>query len=288
MAQGMVKMGTVIHNNPYGIDKKTLVTGGCSFSVDGCWPTQLAYGLDMEYMIAGQSGAGNEFIMTATLFNISNLLAEGKDPEDLLVGVMWSGADRITHHFIDAEENRLGDCAGAWGKISDESGDYITFAPSQVKQSRQDINTGKNRYADLGDFILNELYATDVQRVLHTLKSIFTLQEYLKRHEIQYFFMRYTEDAFLQWIFDRDDTPSSGLGWEHDDIKWWVKLIDWDKFIEGGMYQWCYDHADRPFVEEKKFGWEPTRNSPQHPSHPQHQQYTEQVIIPYLKENGYV
>ena len=70
MAQ--VKMRSVIDNNPYGIDKKTLVTGGCSFSVDGCWPTQLAYGLDMEYMIAGQSGAGNEFIMTATLFNISN------------------------------------------------------------------------------------------------------------------------------------------------------------------------------------------------------------------------
>ena len=54
------------------------------------------------------------------------------------------------------------------------------------------------------------------------------------------------------------------------------------------MYQWCYDHADRPFVEEKKFGWEPTRQNPQHPSHPQHKQYTEQVIIPYLKENGYV
>ena len=76
---------------------KTVITCGCSFSDTAwrkTWPHWLAkYFPDAEHVSAGLSAAGNGYISRTAIYHVTQALKRFA-PEQILVGVMWSGRDR--------------------------------------------------------------------------------------------------------------------------------------------------------------------------------------------------
>ena len=89
---------------------KVFISGGCSYSQlrtrDTSWPVWMVKALNPEKIsYSGQGSQGNEFISRSVISAVEIALSEGYDPKDILVGVMWSGCDRMNHYSEDLESN---------------------------------------------------------------------------------------------------------------------------------------------------------------------------------------
>ena len=62
----------------------------------------------------------------------------------------------------------------------------------------------------------------------------------------------------------------------NENIKWLYKLINWDKFISTGMYEWC---KEENLLQE---------HDDKHPSEEGHKKYTEQFIEPHLNARSII
>ena len=87
---------------------KVLVTAGCSYSQlktrDTSWPVHLSKLLKPEHVgYLGQGAAGNEFISRSVISSVQSALDQGTKPEDILVGIIWSGCDRM-HYYSETPE----------------------------------------------------------------------------------------------------------------------------------------------------------------------------------------
>lgn len=84
---------------------KHLITSGCSLSdnVDMRWPHFLAAQLGVRLYNFGYGSSGNDHIVNSSIFQANKLLAEGIDPKDIGIIVMWSGMER-EGHFISRGE----------------------------------------------------------------------------------------------------------------------------------------------------------------------------------------
>lgn len=87
-------------------NRKTLVASGCSFTFEPWnWPTFLSNELNMDLINVGMASQGNGLISKKAIYIVDSLLNDGKNPEDILVGIMWSGPDR--HEFYTSDTSRL-------------------------------------------------------------------------------------------------------------------------------------------------------------------------------------
>ena len=102
-----------IENNT---SKKLLITSGCSFSecihyenpaFKKNWPIHLAESLKefgyTEHISLGLPSQGNGLISRGIIYNVIEALKKYK-PEDILVGVMWSGSNRHDYRCQNPEE----------------------------------------------------------------------------------------------------------------------------------------------------------------------------------------
>ncbi len=113
---------------------KLLITGGCSFSqVQGqpdpnldedkkvwpncTWPLHLEEALKPEFHThTGMSAAGNEIISQRIINKVNKALKDGFSPNDMLVGIMWSAADRFSLMSSNFKKNihNLSHCHGRY------------------------------------------------------------------------------------------------------------------------------------------------------------------------------
>ena len=81
---------------------KHIITSGCSFSdqvTKFTWPHQIEslYGANCIHM--GLGSQGNSLIARKALYAVQEIINQGVEPEDILVGIMWSGPDRHDSYF---------------------------------------------------------------------------------------------------------------------------------------------------------------------------------------------
>ena len=74
-----------------------LITGGCSYSqinnTDTVWCKHLQESLGFRFVAhLGHGAAGNAIISRKIISKVLEVIEEGHKPEDILVGIMWSGA----------------------------------------------------------------------------------------------------------------------------------------------------------------------------------------------------
>lgn len=106
-----------------------------------------------------------------------------------------------------------------------------------------------------------------------TCEHILRMQWFLQRNNIKYFMTTYTSEVLPD------------ICKTHPDIKYLYDQIDQSYFLPvQGEYEWCRDFSNLPFP---KFDGESQRGDWKHPSWPQHRAFTEQVIVPFLKQKGY-
>ena len=222
-----------------------LIAGGCSFTTtEGInnknWPLYAAKQLECDLYNTAATSQGNGLIAARLIHGIHDLLLQGVSPESMLVGIVWSGVDRMEffhahagppianesfiRRFLHSDER--GDC---YPSIADEHG-YWEIANAFFDTPRSTL--------------WYENFHNDVGSVIRTYEKIHWVQCFLENHNIDYFMSTYT-NYVLEHGFD-----------DNEYVKWIRDSINYDKFLpdrslhetfnpdaEGHMYG-VMDHPD--------------------------------------------
>lgn len=238
---------------------KTLVTGGCSFSElsgahYGTWPTHLSQLLpDYQHIATGVGSQGNGLISRRIIYTVTEVL-KTTAPEDILVGIMWSGPDRYDFFKENVKFNSNIDTwvENPTGFVKDADKNWIIVNHSW-----------RNEFA-------KKYYSTfhsTVGSVIYTYEHILRVQWFLKLHGIRCFMTAYTSEVLHNWYI------------EHHEVKYLRDQIDLDQFLPvRGEEDWCRDDSGIPFDNPGDF----------HPNKKQHKAFTDLVIVPFLQNKNYI
>jgi|DEB0MinimDraft_4_1074332.scaffolds.fasta_scaffold10178_2 hypothetical protein len=240
---------------------KHLVTSGCSFTetrsnIVTSWAKHLAKELDLELHNYAYSSMGNSLIARQAIYGVEKLL-ETNSPEDILVGIMWSGADRGDYFDQDV---RL----GAMNGIDSCLENPISFV-EENKGNWIIQNAGWNHPSSN---LWYKHFWNPLGGLINTLEKVMWTQNYLDSKGVKYFMSTYSNKACPL------DTDNINLNWMRNSL-------DLSKFCDFGMYEWCRDHGEVGFTREFE-------GDVAHPNSKQHLEYTNKVIIPYLKQYDYI
>ena len=200
------------------IRRKILITGGCSFSDSWNLPdskylyrrTWVNYIKEKynfkKYVHMGNPASGNELIAERIVYALQTLLDKGYLPDDLYVGVMWSGIER-KELFVSTQEtdkySELDDSVRREGENTLMMSHYSNVF-SNTKGMRPGIVNVPNGYLKSGGLpYKDDWWKTKPQRdyfnlwydnfysvekqFIDTLKSILLVQTFCERHNIKYF-----------------------------------------------------------------------------------------------------
>tara|TARA_Y100000994_G_scaffold225140_1_gene207294 strand:- start:2113 stop:2949 length:837 start_codon:yes stop_codon:yes gene_type:complete len=254
----------------YQDSKNYLLVGGCSFTdtmvCDKSWANYTAEGLDIGLINTAMSGTGNESIFNTVLNHLHRMIEMGYPTDSIIVGVMWTDSSRL-----DLWRNEDSFYGRSIVKKEDghKHGKWVTWAGGYKHGGP--MNKRNKDFIRIGDILYADIYTEPFLYMRNTLKNILLLQEFLKRNNIKYFFDKYTYRALGLTHPD----------WRHPEIRTLLELIDFDKFISDGEYEWCFNNTDLPFLEEKD-GQERNIYTAMHPTSEQHKLYAEKVVIPYI------
>ena len=231
------------------MDKRILITSGCSFSTLGqtyrqSWIDYIQKKYDFKrYVHMGNPASGNELIAERVIYALQTLLDSGKSANDLYLGVMWSGIER-KELFVSPEETKkyseLDDSVRREGEntlvMSNRSNVF-----SNTKGVRPRIVNVPNGYLKSGGLPYQEVwwrnksqrdyfnlwydnfYSVEKQ-FIDTLKSILLVQTFCERHNIKYFM------SVWQNIFNaknpQGDLPPKSYGDECVESRFQPKFVD--------------------------------------------------------------
>jgi hypothetical protein len=239
---------------------KILITGGCSFSecmYNATWPRHLEDALSVYRLASTAVGSqGNGLISRKIIYQVSKLLASRR-AEDLLVGIMWSGPDRHDYYIHDTNTAPIVLKEDSAMKnpirfIHKTEGSWTMISPGWR------MPASVNYYANFHDSIGHYIY---------TLEHILRTQWFLKSMGVKYFMTTYTGEVLPDIVKTQTDT------------KHLYELVDTGAFLPViGEYEWCRDYSGLEF---------PIPND-KHPSVEQHQAFTQQIILPFLKEKNLI
>jgi hypothetical protein len=240
-------------------NKKTLLVSGCSFTFEPWnWPTFVCNEMDYNLINVGMASSGNGLIGKKVIYQIDKLL-KTQQPEDIIVGVMWSGVDR--HDFYTDDSKRLSNING-WienpTNVVDGRKNWV------ITNYMWDIPQAKIWYENLHTY---------VGAMLMTIQNILMVQWYLERKGIKYFMSLYMD------IFHSNgaDTLIS-----HPEIKYLFNMVDFSKFLPvGGCYEWVKENYDE-LGFDGHVGYE---HRGIHPTEFGHIKFAEEVVVPFIKQN---
>jgi len=230
---------------------KILLTGGCSFTAsDDCWPRHLKDILNVKLLNVGMVSQGNGLISRTVIYNIDKLLNEYK-PEEILVGVMWSGIDRYDYYTYSTENT------SNWGNFKPENNVQIPTNIIEGNYNWQIINPHWNSNEVK---MYYEYFHTSIFATIMTIEHILRVQWYLEKLNIKYFMSTYMD------LYDSNLI-------NHPEISYLYKQIDFSKFLPvKGCYEWVEENfGDREFYIN-------------HPTQFAHKQFVNKVIVPFIKE----
>ena len=228
-----------------------LITSGCSFSDnangDLSWPNFVAETLNVEHTQLATGALGNGLISRKLIHEVST--AENK--RDLLVGIMWSGPDRLDAYTEDGAFSNRNDENHSWrGQTvfpAHDTGGWVQMYPG---------------WPNLYSVEYYKTYSNTTWNTIQTYEHIIRTQMFLEKHNVQYFMMPYM-DHVLEL---KGSTPSLRHLWNE---------INFDTFATTqGCLEWVIE-AYGPLEEKQS-----------HPRSFQHEEYVDKVILPYLKERG--
>ena len=273
------------------MSNKVLVTSGCSFTADKpTWAHYLAERLNIKHHNVAMSGAGNHIISSEVIKRVESLLSWNIKPEDIIVGIQWSGLFRFDLvidknlnttierpvHLANGQEDR------AWPAPQDTANAWVMTAGS----------TKKGFWPSYYQLISKE------QAFLQTMEHILRVQWYLKSKNIKYFMFNgwdiFTDGTTANLYNDVTSKPNQFTDKVYDssnhqlistNCKWFgdlFEMIDFDYFWThnsattkmGGMIQWLREtqHAGSVFRSSTDF----------HPSSKSHQVFANDVLMEFI------
>ena len=293
------------------------ISGGCSYSQvpkdgvgtiappDITWPVhvQKAFGLaqhEVDHTAIGASG--NKIISRRVIHRVLKAL-KTHNPEDLLVGILWSGCDR--HSVMLRENPRTYDkCT----KLQSIPHTYAEFLKEKDVRGAQMVSTNFNTPLTIGDdtqynhYILNPHWEDELTvtyyndfvdalgSIVQTCEDILRTEWFLKKHNIKYFMAEYDFDTFFYGgipdhyaeiaNYDKDclalrcNAQKYKCDVYDPDIKYLYDMIDKDYWLP-------IDNLGSWVKNVSKFDFRDPEDP--HPSTEHHIDFTNQIILPFLK-----
>jgi len=238
---------------------KLIISAGCSFTqvpnTFENWPKHLSSELNIEPLYLGQGAAGNGIIANKLICNVEKSLLQYNSHE-ILVGVMWSGPDRHEIYHTDYfPHNKFGGVEDYRNplRISKDHKDYNWY----LLQSNFDDISSKLWYAHFHD---------DIGAIISTIKNILLVQWYLTCKNIKYFMTTYAPQTLPNEIISLEDVQS------------FYNLIDLTKFLPvNNALDWMMNCGKWHKNEEDG-----------HPPTEANIEFVNKIIIPHLKNVGYI
>jgi len=243
---------------------KILVAAGCSFtqfhldSIEENWPVSLGKELNYHTFYEGAGAAGNDFICRRLIHRLINCLKE-YNPEDILVGVMWSGVTRksvilqntgYSFKFFNGNAHFQNP-----NNIAEECNHYFLHPYWDDELSTAYY---KHFFDELGSYV-------------YTIENILKAQWFLKLNKIKYFFTTHHESSF----------DGSNFKQYHDnpEVKYLLDEIDFSNFLPiSNMDDWNRNESGFTYHDR----------NPDHPTPEMSRKFTETIILPHLKSKGYI
>jgi hypothetical protein len=179
-------------------------------------------------------------------------VAENK--EDLLVGVMWSGPDRMDAYTKDPHFSSRNDENSSWREQTvfpkDDPGGWVQMYPGWP-----------NKYS----VEYYKTYSNNVWNTIQTYEHIIRTQLFLEKHNVKYFMMPYMDHVLEQ----KGNHPSLRHLWNEINLKTFITT--------DGCLEWCKEKSGIPFVSGQT-----------HPNREQHEMYVDQVILPHLAVKNFI
>ena len=248
---------------------KYFVSGGCSFSEcitapTHTWPAHLKEMLpDYKHISRGMGSAGNGLISRRVIYSVVELL-KYHSPDDMLVGIMWSGPSRHDYYSTVIPAHFVGTTSINTGKKM-----FGMENPTNVANKNNWVILNHHWTTTLFPYAEQyyKYFYDPIGSRIYTYEHILRTQWFLKLHGIKYFMSTYTGEVFPE--YEQENT----------DVSYLLAQIDREKFLPViGEYEWCRDYSGLLFPA----------NGGIHPSQAQHKLFVEQVVWPFLKIKNYV
>ena len=247
-----------------------LITSGCSFSETHSthfesWPEHLLKLLPKYSLISkGLASQGNGLISRGIIYEVSKKLKDGVPAKDILVGVQWSGPDRMDFLFDDPQyaKHKLARDAGMFDKNEYTNWDGWMENPTGF------IEDDKNWViASLGWKLGRryfELWHSRDQGSIYTLEHILRVQWFLEKHNIKYFMTTMNSKVL-------DKNSSLRISHLYDQI-------DFSRFLPiDGMLE---------FSRERETDDAPMHPDKVHPGPKHYEKLVEEIILPFLEKKN--
>lgn len=238
---------------------KRLVVSGCSFTFENWnWPTYTAQSLSTELTNVGMGSQGNGIIARKLIFALKQLL-KTENPENIIVGVMWSGVDRHDE-YISVKGHHTAPNMSKWRNVNGFMENPTSITAHDYRKNWVIMNP---HWEDEYSTTWYRTFHSYVGSWVKTLESILLVQYFCKEKGIEYFMTTYM-DIFKD--FDKNDL----------DLSYLYEEIDFEKFIPiSGCYEWVKQNCGKEGLPEG-YGIHPTPYG--------HQKFNEDVIIPFLRD----
>jgi len=253
----------MIHNKV--MNPKLLITAGCSFSQvpesDVTWPVHLSEYINCETLYLGRGAAGNGIISRNVIYNTLQALKKYK-PEELLVCILWSGANRhevyLSKHFgKDILDTTIID----YGEDHDELSN-----PTKIVKHKNFYLVNAH-WDDKLSQTFYKYFHDEIGSYIFTLEHILRVQWFLKLNKIKYFMSAYHFDVL----------PNDPFHLQHSDINYLYNQIDFSEWLSvKNMYEYCSTTGL------------PKKNRVRHPTTEMHKAFTNNIILPHLISKGYI
>jgi len=229
-----------------------LVTGGCSFTTTKLgsynWPIYLTDALGTQLVDTAHSSQGNAQIARQIVHAVTDLLNNGVDTSDIMVGIVWSGLQRTDFFrtdITDPDFRMHPDVSSApvvnMGEITD--GCWLILNPGFTGPYAE------NYY--------RTYHSNNEQGAILSFEKMHWIQTFLEYHNIDYFMSTYTDEVFDHELDNINVTSIQ-------------QLINTDKFLPiSSYYRFAFD----------------TALGSQHPDSKQSRQFVNDVILPFIGKN---
>jgi hypothetical protein len=240
--------------NPF----KFFIASGCSFTANRCWPYHLNSNLKFQdYVNYGLISSGNGRISRSIIYGVDKALRTYQ-PEDILVGIMWSSFSRHDIFKENVDESKIWQHSNGVNPTNFVDGadkNWILIHSGQ--EDTYSTNYYKYFYDDINDIIL-------------TLEHILRVQWYLGSKGIKYFMT-----TFSKGVLPNEKEKNNV------NVRYLYDMVDWSKFLPiPSCLEWVENCSVAMEPRELQVAFEF-----RHPSDQQHRLFAEDVIAPYVKEN---
>lgn len=262
---------------------KLLITSGCSFSE--ClsdpdylvtWPKHLYESLKphgfTNHVSKAMGSQGNGLISRGIIYSVIKALETHK-PEDILVGVMWSGSSRHEYRCTDKSVLSFGDLnQDGWIEnptnfVDDAEKNWVILNHGWENKEAQTYY--KHFHSFAGDMI-------------YSIEHILRTQLFLKSKNINYFFTNYVDNN----IVDFNDPSYIN---NKKEIDYLYNEIDFDNYLPvSSEHRWLYENSESKEEYKQDHFWNGAWSAWTHPKTKQHKEFVDKIIYPYLLSKGYI